>query len=70
VVLAYFSLFTLMPISFMNKINAAHCESTTTRKAGGLDFLALMDGGRQKHVSALIVAVVTGCLAPGLKTTT
>jgi hypothetical protein len=24
---------------------------------------------RQKHVSALIVAVVTGCIAPGLKTT-
>ena len=32
-------------------------------------FPALMGGGRQKHVSALNVAVVTGCLSPGLKTT-
>jgi signal transduction protein with GAF and PtsI domain len=28
-----------------------------------------MGGGRQKHDSALIVAVVPGCIAPGLKTT-
>jgi hypothetical protein len=33
-------------------------ESTTTRKAGGLDFPALMGGEIQKHVCALIVAVV------------
>jgi hypothetical protein len=44
-------------------------ESTTTRKAGGLDFPALMGAEKQKHVSALIVAVVAGCLPPGLKTT-
>ena len=44
-------------------------ESTTTRKAGGLDFPVPMGGERQKHVCALIVAVVTGCIAPGLKTT-
>jgi hypothetical protein len=33
-------------------------ESTTTRKAGGLDFPAPMGGERQTHGSALIVAVV------------
>ena len=33
-------------------------EPTSTRKAGGLNFPALMGGGRQKHVSALTVAAV------------
>ncbi|MGD2011147.1 MAG: hypothetical protein PVI69_09840 [Desulfobacterales bacterium] len=39
-------------------------ESTTTRIAGGFDFRPW--AGKTLHVSALIVAVVTGCRAPGL----
>ena len=39
--------------------------STTTRKAGGLNFSA-RGGERQKHVSALIGALATGCEATGL----
>ena len=65
----------------MSQQNASLCckiaacqdqESTTTRKAGGLDFPAPMSGERQKHFCALIVAVVTGCIVPpwrDLKTT-
>jgi hypothetical protein len=34
-------------------------EPTITRKAGGLEFPALMGGGSQQHVRALKVAVVT-----------
>jgi hypothetical protein len=33
-------------------------ETTTTRKAGGLDFPAPWGGENQKHIRALIVAVV------------
>jgi hypothetical protein len=40
-------------------------KSTTTRKAGGLNFPA-KGGERQKHVSALSGALATGCKAPGL----
>jgi len=32
--------------------------STTSRQAGGVDFPALLGGGRQKHTSAFIVAGV------------
>ena len=39
-------------------------ESTNTRKAGGLDFRP--KSGKTKARRALIVAVVTGCIAPGL----
>ncbi len=41
-------------------------ESTTTRIAGGLKLSGV--GQRKKYVSALNVAVGTGCEAPGLKT--
>ena len=46
-------------VTFMQIANSANSklqiasESTTTRKAGGLDFPALMGGERQKHVCAL-----------------
>jgi len=42
-------------------------ESPTTRRAGGLDFSAV-GGKKQRHASALIGAGVTGCKAPGMKT--
>jgi hypothetical protein len=38
--------------------------STTIRRAGGLNFRPKAE--RQKHVSALIGALATGCEAPGL----
>ena len=41
-------------------------ESTTSRKAGGLDFTAI-SGKRQGREVPLIVAGETGCFAPGLE---
>jgi hypothetical protein len=38
-------------------------------QGGWLEFSRPYGGERQKHIRALIVAVVTGCIAPGLKTT-
>jgi hypothetical protein len=40
-------------------------QSTTTRRAGGLNFSA-KSGERQKHIGALIGALATGGKAPGL----
>jgi hypothetical protein len=40
-------------------------QSTTNRRAGGLNFSA-KSGERQKHLGALIGALATGCKAPGL----
>ena len=38
-------------------------------QSGWLEFPRRMGGGRPKHVRALLIAVVVGCIAPGLKTT-
>jgi hypothetical protein len=52
-------MFALMPITFIDGVNEAACESTTTRKAGGLNLHAAGEfsrhsgAGKDKSMSVL-----------------